>query len=288
MTTAIKKLPGNTIELILTVSWSEIQTSYNSIFEQLIKEIELPGFRKGKVPREMAAKQIKKTSVYEEVLKNIVPKLYADAVKQEQIKPIISPKIEVIQAEENKDWQLKILTCEEPTIDLGSYQKAIQDLKAAKTRKIWVPGQKKEDQKPQEPNLDEILEVLAKEIKVEFSPLMLDQETNRLLSNLVNELQKLGMTVEQYLQAQGKTADQLKNDYAQQANKTLALEFALEKIADKENVIVSDQEINDIISKAKTPEEKQQLEKQRYYLGSLLRRQKTISQLLHPSLVNTS
>ena len=61
----------------------------------------------------------------------------------------------------------------------------------------------------------------------------------------------------------------------------MTLEFALEEIGDKEHVSVSDEELDDLINKtAKTDTEKQNLQNQRYYLASVLRRQKIIDHLV--------
>lgn len=280
MTSQVKRTSGNTVELSVVMPWPEVKQAFDRIFETLLKSVEMPGFRKGKAPKELASKQINRTQVYEEVLKELVPQVYAQAVKENGLKPIISPKVEVTSAEENKDWELTIKTCEKPLISLGKYKEAVIKLKAEKKAKIWVPGADNKDKKTEEVTLAEVLETISKEIKVELSELILEQEVNRQLSNLVNETQKLGLTVEQYLQSQGKTQEQLREDYRVQAEKTLALEFALEDIADAENVQVENVEIDTVIKNAKDEAERKLLEQQRYYLGSLIRRQKTLSALI--------
>lgn len=285
MVSALKRLENNTLEISVTLSWAEIKTEYNLIFEELLKEIELPGFRKGKAPRNLASKQIKSTKIYEEVLKKMVPSVYQKIISEQQIQPVISPKVEVLEAEAEKDWKLKILTCEKPQISLGNYQQAVAKLISQKKSKIWLPGQDKKDHQQNETTLSELFDVLNQEIRVEISGLMIEQEVNRRLSALVDQLQKLGMTVEQYLQSSNKTGETLRREYETEAKKTLGLEFALEEIADRENITVSDTEIDDFIAKAKTPEEKQMLTQQKYYLGSIIRRQKTVNKLLQPQVI---
>jgi hypothetical protein len=54
------------------------------------------------------------------------------------------------------------------------------------------------------------------------------------------------------------------------------LEFALASIADQENIVVNDKDIENLIEKAEKPEEKEKLNKERYYLAHLLRQQKTL------------
>ncbi len=285
MTSTLKRLAGNTIKLEVILGWSEIKAVYDRIFGLLLAEVELPGFRRGKAPKDLASKQINASKVYEEVLKEVVPHAYSDALKQHELHPIISPKVEVLEANENKDWKLKITTCEKPAVKLGNYKKAIKDARAAKKTKIWTPGTPKDDKK-EEMTLGEVLEAISSEIQVELAGILLEQEVNRMLSNLLNETQKLGITIEQYLQSLGKTSEQLRKEYQEQAQKTLSLEFALEEIAEVEKVTVDNSEIEEVIKNAKTEEERKSLSNQRYYLASLLKRQKTLTQLLKPSAVD--
>ncbi len=285
MISAVKRLAGNTLEIQVNMSWSDVKTSYDEIFNHLLSHVEASGFRKGKVPKDIAEKQINKSHIYEEVLKKLIPDIYTQVVKENQIKPVISPKVEVLEAQENKDWKIRITTAEKPAIKLGNYRSGIDKLIDSKRKQIWTPKDSQDKAKSQEPTITEILETLEKEISVEISPLIIEHEVNRLLSDLVDQTQKLGMTIEQYLQAKGLTSDLIRENYKSQAQKTLSLEFALEEIADLEKVTVENQEIDQVINQAKTQAEKETLEKQRYYLGSLLRRQKTLQKLLKPTII---
>ena len=287
MTFKLDKQSDASIDITATISWSDIKVEYDTIFATLLKEIEVPGFRKGMAPKNLAEAKIDKTRVYEEVLKKFVPKVYSQAVTELKITPIISPKVEVRQAEENKDWVIIIRTCEKPPIKLGDYRGAISQLKKNYPPQIWTPGEKPTDGKKSEPAVGEILDAIYNISAVTLPEILVDQETNRLLSNTYNELQKLGLTVEQYLDSQGKTSELLKHEYQEQAKKTLTLEFALEVIADSENTSVSNAEIDEVIKKAKTDNERKALENERYYLAGLLRRQKTLTELLKPTLVRT-
>ena len=96
----------------------------------------------------------------------------------------------------------------------------------------------------------------------------------------MDQTKKLGLTVEQYLSSTGKTADSVRAEYKTLASKNLTLEFALEAISEKEQVVATDEEVTKIIQGAKTEEERKNMEAQRYYLTSLIRRQKTLDRLM--------
>lgn len=267
MTSTINRQSDGTIDLTITIPWADVATTYEKVVVDMVQKAELPGFRVGRAPRELVEKNLDKTKVYEEVLKTLIPAAYNAAVTEQKVKPIVSPKIELKDATENKDWVFIAHTCEKPAVTLGEYKKAAQALKT----KILKPGEE-----PKKPTLDELLMTLYKNVTVTLPSLLIEHEVNRLLSELIDQTKKLGLTVEQYLASTQRTSESIKKEYEEQARRTLTLEFALEEIADAEGVLVSDDDIDAVIKTGKTDEEKKTLENQRYYLASVLRRQKTL------------
>lgn len=277
MTSAITRTPDGSIDLTITIPWADVAATYEKTVVEMVKNAELPGFRIGKAPRELVEKNLDKTKVYEEALKTLLPTAYNAAITEQKVKPIVSPKIELKDATEQKDWVFIAHTCEKPAITIGEYKKAIAELKASKGKKIWKPGDPVEDKdKDTKPTLDELLLALYGCIKTTLPPPLIEHEVNRLLSELIDQTKKLGLTVEQYLASTGRTGDTVRKEYEEQATRTLTLEFALEEIADREGILVSDDDIDAVIKTGKTDEEKKTLENQRYYLASVLRRQKTL------------
>ncbi|MCJ7740859.1 trigger factor family protein, partial [Candidatus Microgenomates bacterium] len=143
ITSTIKQLPKSTVEIEIKISWDEIKVTYEKIFDQVTKELELPGFRKGKAPKELAEKNVNKTKIFEEVIREIIPKAYANAIKEHNLQPIISPKIEVMKAKENEEWVVKATIALRPKVTLKSYKEKIKEAKKPKA-KIWTPGEPKE------------------------------------------------------------------------------------------------------------------------------------------------
>lgn len=284
MKSTLQRLPDGSVELLITIPWPEVETQYEKTVTHMVDHAEVAGFRKGKAPRNVVEEKLDKTKIYEEVLKDLIPHSYGKAVEEHKVRPIISPKIELKEATEKKDWILRALTAEKPELTLGDYKKAVKDLKDSKREKIWIPG--KEDpsasseqgdkDKPQKPTLDELLKALYDNVKIQIPALLLEHEVNRLLSDLIDQTKKLGMSVEQYLSSTGRTSDTIRKEYESQAQRTLALEFALEAIADKEGILISDDDIDTVIKTAKSDQEKAALTAQRYYIASVLRRQKTL------------
>lgn len=285
ITSTVKQLPKATAELEISIPWSDISEIYKKIFESVVAQFEYEGFRKGKVPPKIVEEKVDKSKIYQEVVKEVIPNAYQKAIVEHKLTPIIPPKVEVLKAKENEEWVVKATVALRPTVNLGNYKEKIKAFKKSKPV-IWTPGQKENDKKEEnlpaqagKPSLDEVMKILLEEAVIELSDILVTEEANRLLAGLLDQTQKLGLTVEQYLIAKGKTTDQIRADYAVEAAKNLKLEFALSEIADKENVTVTQKDIEQVLAKVEKPEEKERLKKDSYYLAHLLRQQKTLDLL---------
>lgn len=282
MTSTIEREQNGTITLTIQIPWDIISHTKEEVVLETIKTIELPGFRKGKVPRKIAEEKINTSKVYEDVIQKILPHAYAEAVKQHELHPIIVPKVEMVEAKEGSNWIIKAHTCEKPKITLGDYKEAIKAAKTSKRNKIWTPGDAIEKPQPEEEKqtkqmaLAVLLESVLTAVTCQIPDLLADTEVNRQLSDLVDQTKKLGLSVDQYLASTNRTPGSVRAEYETAARRTLTLEFALEAIADREAIFVSDDDIENTLKATKSEEERKALSNERYYLASILRRQKTL------------
>lgn len=276
----VSRLPKSEVEILLTIPWTEIKKTHEEVIEDAAKRIELKGFRKGKAPKKLVEENLDKSKVYSEAIQRAISKYYRQIVSEQNFKPIASPKVSLVSAKEEKDWEIKILIAEKPEVKLGNCKEELRKLN--QTTKIWVPGKDspKETEEAKnakgEEKIQKIIRWLLENIKIEVSDLVIEEEVNRRLSSLIDQTNKLGLTVEQYLSSAGKTAEEIKNEYRKQASDMWRLEFALNEISDQEKITVENKDIDELIQKASSQEEKKSLEAQRYLLASFLRRQKTL------------
>ncbi|MBI5127146.1 hypothetical protein HZA76_01685 [Candidatus Roizmanbacteria bacterium] len=282
----VKKLPKNTVEINLTIPTADILKEKNEAFLRLQKELTVEGFRKGKVPVPIAQKHLSNDAIYQELMRILLPKIYEEILKKESLRPIMNPKIELIKAKENEDWEIKISLAEKPTVDLKEYKKAVKEVKAkSKKDDIWVPGK---DKSPGEKNpeaeksklLNPILEAILKEVKVEVSDLILEEELSHRLARLVDDVEKIGLTTDAYLKSKNLTMDQLKTGFRREIEDTYKLEFLLSEIADKENIKVEKEDLDKLLLNIKDEKERKIAGENSYYYASIIRKQKTLDFLL--------
>lgn len=285
-THSLKKLPKNTFEIEVQVPWETIQNEYKNAFEQVNKDFSLEGFRKGNVPKEVAEKHIPKETVYQRALQNLLPGIYEGVVKKESLKPVMSPRIELLSAKENEPWKLRFKVAGRPIVSLDDYKKLIKDvISKHKKADIWVPGKDKERTKEQTEEdrqklLNEILDALIQKTKVEISDLIIEEELNARLSKLVDDVQKIGLTMDSYLASKGISMDELKKQYSKEIEGVHKLEFLLGEIADQEKIEVKPEELTEIFGKITNEKERQQAEQNAYFYAAVIRKQKTLDFLL--------
>jgi len=272
-------LPKKAFEITVTIPWEEISQAQNQIIQTAGKNLEIKGFRKGNAPEKLVREALGPQKLIELSLQKLLPDYFQKAIEEFKIRPIVTPRIELVSAKENEDWQVKFTACVEPEVNLNNYKEEIKKESLAKA--IWTPEKssssaktKKEEDKDQK--LNRVLEWLIKNVKVEICDLLKDEEVNRKLANLLDQIQKMGLTLDQYLASTGRTVEQLREEYARQAEENLTLEFVLSKIADEEKIEVKPEEIEKVIAETKTEDEKKALQSQSYLLATLLRRQKTL------------
>lgn len=264
-----KREADGSIVLTVTIPAATIAKAREEVIESAVKNTTLPGFRQGKAPRQMVEKSLDPEKVREEILKQALPQAYINAVKEHNLNPIINPKIHVDSIEEGKDWTFTATTCEVPEVKLNKYKDAVGKITAKS--KIAIPGKE-----PQQPNFDDIMKTLMETVSITIPEILIEGEVDRLLSQLLNEIKSLGLSLDQYLASTGKSVDVLREEYKKRAENDIKIEFALQKIAEEEKISVSQEELNEALAKAKDDAERQQLQANMYLLANILRQQKTL------------
>ena len=261
----INKLPKRTTEILLKIPAVDIERERKLAFDSLQKELTVEGFRKGKVPKEIAEKHLSKESIYQELLKTLLTGIYEEIVKKENLQPVINPKIDLVKAKEGEDWEVKITIAEKPIVDLGIYKEAMKKAKTEQKKEdIWVPGkdqaksQSSDSETKKQEKLNAVLSVLLREVKYEISDLIIEDELDRRLTQLVDDVRKIGLTVESYLKSKSLTIDDLKSRYKKEIEDMYRLEFILMGIADKENIKVEKSDLYKLFANIKMDSERKE------------------------------
>ncbi|MCJ1778841.1 trigger factor [Mammaliicoccus sciuri] len=122
MTATWEKKEGNQGLLTVTVPKEEVDKGLDKAFKKVVKQINVPGFRKGKMPRPLFEQRFGVESLYQDALDFILPEAYGNAVEEAEINPVDRPEIDVTQMEEGKELIFEATVTVEPEVELGDYK----------------------------------------------------------------------------------------------------------------------------------------------------------------------
>lgn len=270
ITSTLATSDDKTIQITFTVPFALIKKAQEEVIADLARNIEIPGFRKGKAPVEKVREKIAQSTLIEKSLAKILPQALAEAINQNKIRPAIYPKFELLSAKENEDWQIRAVTCELPEVILGDYKAAVNGI-------IHLKEMSKEDKE------EKVIKALLESQKINIPKLLITEEADARLSSLLARIEKLGLTLEGYLGSIGKTPQSLRTEYETQAQNTIVLELTLNKIAQDQKIQVPEAEIDGAIKAASAdPKLAKQLDspEQKRLIGSVLTRRATLDYLV--------
>jgi trigger factor len=390
-----EKLPESQVQLNVEVDSEAVTEAMDKAYRRLVGRINVPGFRRGKAPRNMVERMIGPDALYEEALEGLVPQVYREALKEADINPVDEPQIEVTQQE---PLILKFIVPVRPVVELPEYKAvrvpkteaavsdsdvdaALQQIREQKAEwvaidrpaklndqvkidvvgwigaapggasqlvstggaplvesetvidskdvKIWVssenkspePGfaeklegikagetrefsltmpedfpeekyankdisfkvtaheveeerlpelndefaksvgadfatfddfkvglkkdmQERAEAQAQQQYEDTVIRTVVDQAQLELPPALINRELDRMIKRTSDRMQMQGMALDQYLKIVGKTEEQLREEFREDAIRNLRTMFVLDKIADNEHVEVSDEDIN--------------------------------------------
>jgi FKBP-type peptidyl-prolyl cis-trans isomerase (trigger factor) len=288
-TWAVARESNGNIQITFTIPFSEIRKTQDEVIRELGKDIEIPGFRKGTAPLNKVVDKIPQNTIIEHSLSHILPKALAEAITKEGLKIAIYPKFELIKAQNGEDWQVRGITCELPDIVLGDYKKIVAG--ATRASSLWTPEKGKPGEKSQSSRDEKeqmVIKALLDSVKVEVPQILIEEEADSRISNLLSRLEKLGLALESYLTSIGKSAEDLRADYAKQAKEAITLDLILNKVADSENLKIDPKEIETALSmseidKKKEDDNAEEIERRKRLLESILKRRTALDFLINLS-----
>ncbi len=119
----LEKLDKNFVALEVTINTEEVEEALAESYKRVVKKVNIPGFRKGHIPRAILEKQFGKEVLYEEAIDIIIPKGYLGGLEEFKLEPIDQPKLEVKEAfEAGKPFAFKATVEVVPEVKLGQYK----------------------------------------------------------------------------------------------------------------------------------------------------------------------
>lgn len=122
MSLQVEKLEHNMAKLTIEVAPEELEKAIQKVYQKTKNRISVPGFRKGKVPRQIVEKMYGKEVFYEDAANELVPDAYEKALEECEENIVSSPKIAVTQLEAGKPFIFTAEVALKPEVKLGKYK----------------------------------------------------------------------------------------------------------------------------------------------------------------------
>ena len=129
MSVQVEKLEKNMAKLTVEVPAENVEKAIQGAYNKMKKSINIPGFRKGKAPRQLIEKMYGKEVFYNDAIDAMLPAAYSDAVEECGEEIVSHPQIDVVQIESGKPFVFTATVAVKPAVELGEY-KGIQVEKA--------------------------------------------------------------------------------------------------------------------------------------------------------------
>ncbi|MCD6256492.1 trigger factor [Candidatus Aerophobetes bacterium] len=159
----VNKKEKSQLDIEVEVPVETVEKVFLRAFKKLAYQVEVPGFRRGKIPRKIFEQRYGKEPIKEEAIKELYPLVYKKVLEQEKINPFSYPRMEVIKLSEGEPALIKLEIPLKPEIKIGQYKKI-----KVKRKKIEVSDKE----------ITQQLERLQKNY-VEYSPLLENRPTRK-------------------------------------------------------------------------------------------------------------
>ncbi len=121
MKSAVETLSPTRAKLTVEVPFEELKPSLDAAYKKIAQQINVPGFRRGKVPPMVIDRQVGRGAVLDEAINEALPKLYVEALQANELEPLAQPEIEITKLEDNETLEFSAEVDIRPEIDLPEY-----------------------------------------------------------------------------------------------------------------------------------------------------------------------
>ena len=121
MKSAVETLSPTRAKLTVEVPFEELKPSLDKAYKTIAQQINIPGFRRGKVPPMVIDRQVGRGAILDQAINDALPQLYIQALQDNDLQPLAQPEIEVTRLEDNESLEFTAEVDVKPEITLPAY-----------------------------------------------------------------------------------------------------------------------------------------------------------------------
>jgi len=118
----IEELGPTRVRMAIEVPWGDLDHAFGEVYKELGKQVRVPGFRPGKVPNRVLDQRIGRPVVLEQVIQHAIPEVYSEVVRENQVRVLGQPDIEVTRLDDNDTLAFTAEVDVAPQLELPSLE----------------------------------------------------------------------------------------------------------------------------------------------------------------------
>jgi len=118
---AVETLSPTRAKLTVEVPFEELKPSLDKAYQAIAQQINVPGFRRGKVPPMVIDRQVGRGAILDQAVQDAVPQFYVQALQDNDLQPLAQPEIEVTRLEDNETLEFTAEVDVKPDFELPAY-----------------------------------------------------------------------------------------------------------------------------------------------------------------------
>ena len=122
MKSTVENLSPTRVRLAVEVPFDELKPSLDAAYKKIGSQIRIPGFRPGKVPARVIDQRVGRAAVLEEAMNDVLPRVYGDAAREHELKPLGQPDIDVTNLDDGESFSFTAEVDVRPEIELPSLE----------------------------------------------------------------------------------------------------------------------------------------------------------------------
>ena len=135
-TSTVTRLAPTQVALEFSITGEELAAAEDRAYRKLVKDVRLPGFRKGKVPRKIFEQTYGSDAVTSRAVEDVVPEVYAKAIAEHDLEPVERPTVEVLEETDGRPTRLKATVEVRPEVQAAFND----DVQRRMRRTVWTRG----------------------------------------------------------------------------------------------------------------------------------------------------
>lgn len=122
MKSAVETLGPTRVKLTVEVPFDELKPNVDAAYKKIAQQVNLPGFRKGKVPPQLIDQRIGRGAVLDEAVNEAVPRAYVEALQENEVEPLGQPAVDLSEFADGQDLTFTAEVDVRPTITVPDYE----------------------------------------------------------------------------------------------------------------------------------------------------------------------